>query len=142
MPCRASFIWYLIAKAPRHCLNAHIIITSGARRASTIKNIRLFRTIQLVSSRNGTFGCTDTHVTANVVARQLQRMSQTVRPASAPVESSRMKMGTSWMGGPAAVMGAALVPYRRHRKTSKKTVSMSIFEYTECCFKMLGVGSV
>ena len=106
----ALFTISFIITAPLHCLNAHIIITSGASSASTIRNIRLFRTIQLVSSRNGTFGCTETHVTANVVARQLQRMSHTVRPASASAESSRMQMGTSWMGGPASLMGAALVP--------------------------------
>ena len=113
-----------IITAPLHCLNAHIIITSGASSASTIKKIRLFRIIQLVSSRPGTFGCTETHVTANVAATQLQRISHTVRPVPTSVVSSRVKTGTSWTDGRGSTMGAALVPYRRDINTSKKTMSM------------------
>ena len=113
-----------IITAPLHCLNAHIIITSGASSASTIKKIRLFRIIQLVSSSHGTFGCTETHVTAMVVATQLQRISHTVRPVPTSVVSSRVKTGTSWTDGWGPTMGAALVPYRRDINTSKKTMSI------------------
>lgn len=69
-----------IITAPLHCLNAHMIMTSGASKARLIRNIRRLSDIQLVSSGHGTFGCTDTHVTAKVVAKKLHTISHTVRP--------------------------------------------------------------
>lgn len=47
------------------------------------KNMRKTRRLNIVhlpSSRKGTFGWTETQVHANVVARQLHRMSKTARP--------------------------------------------------------------
>lgn len=76
---RALFTVSIIMTAPRHCLNDHMIITSGASRARHIKKIRRFSSGQFFSSSHGTLGCTDTLVIANVVARQIHMMSQTDR---------------------------------------------------------------
>lgn len=89
-----------IITAPLHCLNAHMIITSGASRARHIRNIRRFRSIKLVSPRNGTFGCTETHVTAKVVARQLQTISHTERRSERQAGlTSRVRIDASQLGG-------------------------------------------
>jgi len=126
---RALFIASLIFTAPRHCLNAHMIITSGASRARHMRKIRRFRSVQLLSSRNGTFGCTVTHVTVNVVARQLQSMSQTERPGheQSREHSSRVKVGASYASGSAkdGTKGAALVPYRRARNKQARMRNMA-----------------
>ena len=60
-----------------------------------MRNSRRPRISQSPSFLNGTFGCTETHEHANVVAKQLHRIFHTVRAWQPPtvVESSREKVG-------------------------------------------------
>ena len=87
----ASFTVFLIITAPRHCLNAHITIISGASIEKNIRNSRRPSISHFPSSLNGTFGWTDNQVHVNVVAKQLHRIFHTVRwlQPSAAFESLR-----------------------------------------------------
>ena len=105
-----------------------MIITSGASSARVIRYIRLFRTIQLLSSRNGTFGWTKTHVTVHVVARQLQRMSHTVRPVSVSDDSSREKTRMSWLNGSEMAADVVIVPYFRRMMKNSEIVSIVVVD--------------
>lgn len=58
---------------------------SGAIRERSIRYMRQILVDFLLSRRKGMFGCTETHVHANVVAEQLQRISHTDLPEQAPV---------------------------------------------------------
>lgn len=75
-----------------------MIINSGARIEKNMRKIRRPSNVHLPSLRHGTFGCTDNQVHANVVARQLHRISRTVRVVHPLEESSRAKTGASNTG--------------------------------------------
>lgn len=69
---------------PRHCLYAHITMSSGARREIKVNSKRRFLTLQFASSRKDMFGCIETHVQAMVVDRQPRMMFQMVRVVCSP----------------------------------------------------------
>lgn len=91
----ASLTASLTITAPLHCLNAHITINSGARIEKNMRKMRRPIIVHFPSPLNGIFGCTDTHVHANVVARQLHNISRTVRPWHPSDGSSRATIGAS-----------------------------------------------
>lgn len=84
----ASFTVFMMTNAPCNCLNAHSIIISGAMRETIMRYKRQRLVDALLSRRKGTFGCTETHVQANVVlAKQLQRMSHSDLLEQAPIDA-------------------------------------------------------
>lgn len=71
-----------------------MIMNSGARTEKNIRKSLLFKRVHFPSFTSGTFGWTETHVHANVVARQLHRMSHIVLPGGLSDGSSEAKVGT------------------------------------------------
>lgn len=69
---------------PRHCLHAHITMSSGAKRESMVKRKRRFLTPQFSSLWKDMFGCIETHVQAMVVERQLHTMFHMSRVECSP----------------------------------------------------------
>lgn len=122
----ASFTVFMITNAPCNCLNAHSIIISGAMRETIMRYKRQRLVDALLSRRKGTFGCTETHVQANVVAKQLQRMSHRDLLEQAPIDAVvAISRADSWMGttgnlgdrmGKAHV--AALLESRKERRNN------------------------
>lgn len=110
----ASFTVFMMTNAPCNCLNAHSIIISGAMRETSIRYKRQRLVDALLSRRKGTFGCTETHVQANVVAKQLQRMSHSDLLEQAPIDAVvAISKADTWMvvsGKLGVRMGKAHVP--------------------------------
>ena len=122
----ASFTVFLIITAPRHCLNAHITIISGASIEKNIRNSRRPSISHFPSFLNGTFGWTDNQVHANVVAKQLHRIFHTVRwlQPSAVFESLRGRRRDP-VEYALSDREAPSVKLPRNRSTAKRTSSIS-----------------
>jgi hypothetical protein len=62
-----------------HCRIAHATINSGASKARNVIFKCLRNTLGQLSTAAGTFGCMETQVHANIVATQLEMISQVER---------------------------------------------------------------
>lgn len=96
-------------------------MTSGVSSATSMRNSFLPRIDHSPASNHGILGCTETQVTANVVARQLHTISQVDLLRHVVAESSRVKIKASVINGSESgtgnKAGAAVVPYWRRKRT-------------------------
>lgn len=105
----------MITHAPNDCLSAQNVMISGARKEIIVKYKRshiLAFVDDLCFWNHGIFGCTETQVHANVVAKQLQRMFQSVLSVDMPVAIviSGGKSGVGALGTLEERVGKADIP--------------------------------
>lgn len=109
------FTVYMIDHAPSNCLNAQNVMISGATKEIIVKYMRNHILAFVENFRpwkQGIFGCTETQVHANVVAKQLHKMLQSVRSADVPV-AIVISGGKSGVGAPETLgerVGKADIP--------------------------------